>query len=183
MQVLADFTDALRALFAHPGHAALLATMALAAFLDARTLRIPNWLTLAGVVAALAFHTVPGVPGALGWTAPVAGVALALALLVPLWILRVMGAGDVKLMAVVGAFLGPANLIPALLFSFVAAGLLAIAWAVRSRTLGRLGANLRFVAMCLHAVQPAASAGRIPYAVGACAGTALFLLARQRGLF
>lgn len=165
------------------GDAVLVALLVLAAVLDVRTLRIPNWLTLTGFAAAVLFH-LSGAAGALGWWAPLSGAALALALLLPLWMLRVMGAGDVKLMGVVGAFLGPAGLVPALLFTCVAAGVLALAWAARRGVIGQLAPNLRFVATCLFASPGRApSVGSFPYAVGICAGTVAYLAARYAGLF
>ncbi len=81
-----------------------------------------------GLAAALALRALPGpdpvLPGLAG-----AGIALAFGL--PLFALRGLGGGDVKLLAAVGAFLGPGRLITALLAAGVAGGVLAVAVALR----------------------------------------------------
>ncbi|MEG0884092.1 MAG: prepilin peptidase, partial [Janthinobacterium sp.] len=75
---------------------------------DMRSRRIPNGLVFGGALAALLLHAVltPGA-GGLGLPAALGGLALGLALLLPMYMLRALGAGDVKLMAMVGAFIGP----------------------------------------------------------------------------
>ncbi|MCL5743868.1 MAG: prepilin peptidase [Acidobacteria bacterium] len=83
----------------------LLAARVLAAGIyDIRYRRIPNWLVLTGLLAGLALN------GFLfGWGGlrmSLVGFAVAFAVYFPLWILRGMGAGDVKLMAAVGALVG-----------------------------------------------------------------------------
>ncbi len=50
---------------------------------------------------------VSSLPGALGLWKALAGLGLGLLIMLPLYMLRALGAGDVKLMAMVGAFLGP----------------------------------------------------------------------------
>ncbi len=85
----------------------LILLVAFAAIFDLRFRRIPNWLNLSGLILgfglnALFFHT----HGAL---AAAQGMLLATAVYLPLYLLRGMGAGDVKLMAAVGALVGPAN--------------------------------------------------------------------------
>ena len=71
---------------------------------DLRTSRIPNLLTFSAAAAGLAWH-------AFGGWAPLAsalgGLALGLLLFLPIYLLRGMGAGDVKLLAALGAWLGP----------------------------------------------------------------------------
>ena len=75
-----------------------------ACIFDLRTRRIPNALTLGGAVGAcvyaLAFH------GVRGLTMSLAGWAAGLAIFLPFFLLRGLGAGDVKLMACLGAWLG-----------------------------------------------------------------------------
>jgi prepilin peptidase CpaA len=64
------------------------------------------------------------------------GFALGLALMLPGHAIGATGAGDVKLMAAVGAIVGPALVVSAFLFTAIAGGVLAVAVAVRRRRLG-----------------------------------------------
>ena len=108
-----------------------------ATVIDMRTRRIPNELTaaIAGVGVGLA---AAGTSGISVW-ASMAGFALGLALMMPGHALGATGAGDVKLMAAVGAVVGPSMVVTAFLFTAIAGGVLALAVAVRRR---RLGATL-----------------------------------------
>ncbi len=87
--------------------------LVVAAVIDGRELRVPNWLTFPFALAGLAFAALPG---GLGLPAALAGLALGLVLLLPLYAVGGMGAGDVKLLAGVGAWIGPGLVVP----SFVA---------------------------------------------------------------
>src|SRR3954466_2040420 len=77
-----------------------------AAGYDIRYRRIPNWLVLAGIVTGFAWNVFSSGWSGLGHAA--AGFGLGLALYFPLYLLRARGAGDVKLLAAVGAIVGPA---------------------------------------------------------------------------
>ncbi len=77
----------------------------LAGWVDFRTRKIPNWLTVPALVLGIGMHTV--VAGWSGAIASLEGAGLALVVLLPLVLLRGLGAGDWKLMGAVGAFLGP----------------------------------------------------------------------------
>ncbi len=92
---------------------------------DLRHRRIPNWLTLPTLGAALVFAHVTG--GWAGTAAAAGGAGVAFGLLFPLFLFRVMGAGDVKALMVLGAFWGPAALVGSLWWMLVAGGLVAIA--------------------------------------------------------
>jgi prepilin peptidase CpaA len=83
----------------------LLLVVVIAGIYDAKYRRIPNWLTLSGLVLGLGLHTyVEGLPGLL---LSLKGFGLATVIYFTLYLLRGMGAGDVKLMAAVGSILGP----------------------------------------------------------------------------
>ena len=77
----------------------------LACITDLRARRIPNVLTFGATIGALVFHLV--VAGVGGLAESAGGWMLGAALFFPMFALRGMGAGDVKLLAAVGAWLGP----------------------------------------------------------------------------
>src|SRR5919197_5677105 len=82
----------------------LMAVLAVASVTDLRTRRIPNALTFSTVALGLVLNGV--FFGLDGLRDSASGAGLGLGLLFPLFMLRWMGAGDVKLMAVVGALKG-----------------------------------------------------------------------------
>jgi prepilin peptidase CpaA len=172
----------------------LCALLIVAAVIDYRSHRIPNWLTAGGALIALvsqAFGSIalatPPSPGFLG---SLSGLALGLAILLPLYVLRVTGAGDVKLMAMVGAYLGFWQTLPALLFVFVAGGVAAIFVALAQHAFVRmlhnaLDALVGIVLLAGAGVRPdtrlstGRSVGRLPFAVCICAGTLAYLAVRE----
>jgi prepilin peptidase CpaA len=103
--------------------AAAIVVASVACWTDLRTRRIPNLLTLCAAAAGFAFHCLPGGNGPLsalaGW---LAGVLL----FSPLFLLRGMGAGDLKLLGALGAWLGPAMAVWIGVWSAVAGGVLAV---------------------------------------------------------
>lgn len=112
----------------------------LAAVFDLRERRIPNWLTVSGVVAGLALQAwLGGLPG-LGQ----AGLGLGLALLIhlPLFALRALGGGDVKLMAAIGALAGPKDFVVIFVFNALLGGALALAVVIGKGRLRQTAANL-----------------------------------------
>ncbi|MEA4855184.1 MAG: A24 family peptidase [Solidesulfovibrio sp.] len=108
-----------------------------AAVADLRTRRIPNRITFPAMALLLAVH------GAFSGLAGLGDSALGLAggfliFLIP-HMLKVLGAGDVKLMAVVGAGLGAGAVVTAVLFTSVAGGLQFLLWLAWLRLAGRAG--------------------------------------------
>jgi len=116
---------------------------AAAGWSDWRFRRIPNWLTVPGLVLGVAVNSlVWGWPGA---KAALLGAILGLALLLPFVMIRSLGAGDWKLVGALGAFLGPQHLIVVLLGAILVAGVMAavlVIWHKRVRqtthNLGRM---------------------------------------------
>ncbi len=107
---------------------AFVAILVAAAVLDLRTGRIPNKLTLGGLIAGLLLRAFDGIePLAHG----VLGAGLALLIALPFFAVRALGGGDVKLLIVVGAFMGEGRLVGALLLIGVLGGLIALVEAVR----------------------------------------------------
>jgi prepilin peptidase CpaA len=97
----------------------------IAAWTDWRSRRIPNWLTVPGLLLGVILNVVFG--GWIGLKASLLGVGLGLALLLPFVLLRSLGAGDWKLAGAIGAFVGPGALVDLLLGSVFVAGLMALA--------------------------------------------------------
>ncbi len=106
-----------------------------AAIIDGRQLRVPNWLTFHFVLGGLAFAAWTGGREHLIWS--LAGIGVGLISLLPLYAIGGMGAGDVKLMAGVGAWLGPALTLWAFVSSALVGGLLGGAMILASGNLIR----------------------------------------------
>lgn len=86
---------------------ALLAIVLVAGIYDLRFRRIPNWLNLSGIILGVGMNTF--LFEAHGLAAAMLGLLCALLVYLPLYLIRGMGAGDVKLMAAVGSIAGPQN--------------------------------------------------------------------------
>lgn len=170
------------------GTVVLVLLLVTAALIDVRQHRIPNALVFPGAAIALLLACLPG--GSLaGW---LSGVAVGLAMGLPLYWLHAMGAGDVKLMAMVGAFLGAGDMFAAAIVTFVVGGLLGIVAVARRRAFAQLGANLKQIATGgmldaasgMPALQaPVQSVGVQPYGVAIAAGTILYLVLLKGGVF
>jgi prepilin peptidase CpaA len=124
--------------------------LALACITDLRTRRIPNVLTLSAAGLALLFHLVTGGPSAAGWS--VAGWIVGALLFLPIFALRGMGGGDVKLLAAVGAWLGPTQVAVAALATSVAGGVIAIVVALGYGYLKQAFSNLYLLLLHFHVV-------------------------------
>lgn len=189
MEDLAAIAELLQMLVTDPGTGALIALLAAAAVIDCRTMRIPNWLTVSGMVYGLLYNATHATSTTAGLATAAGGAVTGLALFLPLYLIRVLGAGDVKLMVAIGAFLGALATLKAAVFVFVAGGIAALAFAASRRALGRMAHNLRAAVEGM--LLPAAggwraaaampSVGKLPYGLSICAGTLTFLVARQLG--
>lgn len=103
---------------------------------DVRALRIPNWLTFGGLAVALALGWADGGLSGLGRAAAGAGLAIGV-LFVP-FVLRWIGAGDVKAVAALGALWRADPIIPVIFWMFTSGGVLSIALLVARGELGDL---------------------------------------------
>ena len=104
-----------------------------AGVLDWRYRRIPNWLTVSGLVAGIGVNT--ALFGWAGMKAALLGAALGLGLLLPFVLLRSLGAGDWKLAGALGACLGPRQLVTVLMGTVLVAGVMALAVVIWKRRL------------------------------------------------
>lgn len=108
-----------------------LVLVGIAAVLDHRSQRIPNWLSYGGLMLALCLLGFSD--GTKGLQFALSGAAVGGGILLPLWLLGGLAAGDVKLMTAVGAFLGPAAAVFATAATLIAGGLLGAAWLIRQK--------------------------------------------------
>jgi prepilin peptidase CpaA len=114
-----------------------------AAVFDVREHRIPNWLTYPGIVLGLVLRGLllrGGLFGLKGLGSAVAGLLLAGGVMLLFYVVRAMGAGDVKLMAAVGSLVGPEHAVVVLLATAICGGVMGIVYAIYR---GRMGATIR----------------------------------------
>jgi prepilin peptidase CpaA len=166
----------------------LLLLVLLAAINDLVSRRIPNYLLLAGWLSVVPLQLMSAAPaGALA--ASLGGGLTGFAIFLPLYLLRGMAAGDVKLMATVGAFVGPADAFSIAVLSWCAGGVMALLIIVAK---GRVRAAFANVGDLLRpllmraARMPAAdqpmrqpSVGSMPYGLAIGLGTVAVLLGRH----
>ena len=112
------------------------ATVVAGAAVDVRQKRIPNLITFPAMLALIIIHgAFSGLPGL---TEALLGLVGGFIIFLIPHLFRVLGAGDVKLMAAVGAGLGPSALLTVFLFTSVAGGVQSLAWLAAKR-LSRTG--------------------------------------------
>ncbi|MDD5329653.1 MAG: A24 family peptidase [Sulfuricella sp.] len=183
--------EILSILFSDARISLLLGLLLAAALTDSIHYRIPNLLVFPGAAFGLFYNAV--FSGGLGLVGALEGMGMGLALLLPFYLLRAMGAGDVKLMAMTGAFLGPWDTLGAALGTFLAGGVLALLITLRAKAIGRMFRNIKtmFVGSFfklamgeLPAVEaPAVSAGKLPYGAAIALGTSGFIVLHGFGFF
>jgi prepilin peptidase CpaA len=162
----------------------LVALLLIACGFDLAQRRIPNRLLLCGLLCTLVLHLLAGLPLAL-LTTVLAGFALGLLMFLPLYLTGAMAAGDVKLVATVGAFCGPVLTFQIGLATYCCGGVLGLA-IVLARGKGRaaavnLSALLRPLWLRMLGIPavveplPSPSVGSMPYALAIALGTFLIL--------
>ena len=120
------------------GLAVLLAL--LAGWTDWRSRRIPNWLTIPGLLIGLTVNTLAG--GWLGLKIALLGAGLGLLVLLPFVLVRSLGAGDWKLAGALGAFVGREAMLDLLMISVFIAGVMALGLVIYKRRLGQTFRNI-----------------------------------------
>lgn len=193
-------TEASLSLVVWGGRLYVFGLLALAAWLDWRERRIPNVICVALLGSGLGWHALAvggdglfalSLAGSLGISASAIGALAAFVGLFPLYLVRALGAGDVKLAAGIGAWVGWQALLPWALLVMIAGGVLALAWMVNGRRRARVFFNLRLMATQTFIEGPraaiagfdqqAAADDRLPYAWAILGGTAAFALAQYQG--
>lgn len=175
-----------------PRTAVLFALLVIASVSDYRSYRIPNWLTFGGAAFALVYTTVIAVSPPTAFWQAFGGLFLGFLIMLPAYALGVMGAGDVKLMAMVGAFLGIHETLQAVLFAFIVGGIAALGFALLKGKLGLMLRNAKAAVFGMMAstfagfrpdgrIESSQSIGKLPYGVCISIGTMGYVLSRQLG--
>lgn len=147
--------------------------------------KIPNLFLLLAWCAVLTLHLADIAPLAAIGTA-LGGAFVGLALFLPLYVARGMAAGDVKLMATVGLFLGPVETVQTCILTWCAGGVMALVMILFTRRWSDAYVNLRSLLLPMLRIAPTAqpgvmarpSVGSMPYGL-AIAVTTLWLLAQR----
>jgi len=158
----------------------LLVCVVAATVIDVRMRRIPNLLTAA--MAAIGIGMAATGASGVSLAAAALGIVVGFALMLPGHALGATGAGDVKLMAAVGAIVGPVIALKAFLFTGVAGGVIAILVAVRRRrlaaTLAATGHMVAAPADTPGLVRSAGAGSRFAYGPAIAIGSVLAALAK-----
>ena len=101
-----------------------LTVAAIACVWDLKSARIPNWLTFTAAAVAIVFHTFAPEGSGLGVAAR--GLVIGLAVFFPVFALRAMGAGDIKLLGALGAWLGGKAVLFVAIYASIAGAVLAL---------------------------------------------------------
>jgi prepilin peptidase CpaA len=167
------------------------AVLATAVVTDLRTRRIPNVLVLFGIALGFFFQIVTPEGnglfarywGAIGPLQGLYGLLAGLGLLLPLYALRAMGAGDVKLLGMLGVWFGPGPMVGVFVFTLLAGGMLALGVALWNGALRQAIGNIRYMVTDTvvrvtaggsgQLTQPVRTSGRLPYALALAVGAAL----------
>jgi prepilin peptidase CpaA len=166
----------------------LLAAVMAAAVHDLAVRKIPNRLIWCGLLCASVLHLASPAPFTLV-SMGLAGFAVGLLLFLPLYWVRGMAAGDVKLMAMVGAFTGPMLALEIGLATFCIGGLMALAIVIAKGRLAQTFINLRALLRPLlmrlvgmpyvKEEMPGGSVGNMPYGLAIASATYLLLWFRH----
>lgn len=170
--------------------AVLVPAMLYASWSDFRRHRVPNWLNGSILLAGLVFQM--SLAGWSGLATGMAGAGVGFALLFVFWMMRAMGAGDVKFMAAIGAWLGPAMTFQAVLAGGLIGGVLAAAMILHQRNWLQTYMNLGVVMRKVGSVKTAfgeygsvrelsRGGSKMPYAIPLTIGTLFVLVSNFTG--
>jgi len=151
---------------------------------DIRSRRIPNWLSLSAFLAGLILH---GQVGRAGLVNALLGCGMALLIYVPLFAIKALGAGDVKLMAALGTILGPIPWLWVFVATCLVGGALAAAAAVARKNLRVTIRNTFHLFQCLTRLEspagkhpelsvPQAGSSTMPHALPIAVAACLYVV-------
>jgi prepilin peptidase CpaA len=173
----------------------LFVSLGFAGVIDLRSRRIPNSLTLALACAGLLQSMLlPPRAGGIGLGGSAAGLAVGLLVPFVFFAINALGAGDVKLLAAVGAWVGAQPILIIMLVAAIFGGVLAVVQGLMQRRLALVVGNTALLAMNLINVRRFGVAkiaamntkeptlkNALPYGVAIAVATALFITARAAG--
>ena len=158
--------------------ATVVAGTATGAAIDLWTRRVPNPLTMGLATVGVVFAACGISNLTLG--ASLLGLALGLVLMLPGHMIGATGAGDVKLFAAAGAFIGPRHMLTAFLYTAIAGGVIAIGISLWRRRLRQtVGDTARLIATAganAPAIESPLENNRFAYAPAIAVGTMLAVL-------
>ena len=178
---------------------ALIGIVAAICVSDARERRIPNKLVLAGLVLALIWNSFAPLgygifdqytPGGVGFTASALGALAVFVFFFALYALRIMGAGDVKLMAFFGALFGGLAVIDFTVTVFLCGGVLALSRMFDAKRRTQVLNNLKLITLD-RIVSPTGrdqvfdpdndTAERLPFALAICGAAVVVAVSQMTG--
>jgi prepilin peptidase CpaA len=162
------------------------ACVSVGAIVDIFTRRIPNWLTVPGICLGLGLNM--AYAGLEGLVQALLGMSAGFFLLFFVYLLGGMGAGDVKLLSAVGAFVGPTLVFYSFIWMALSGGVLAVFLILHKRAFSQTFANLKSLlfSWLFRNPEPGAAISlqnpsllKLPYGVAIAIGTVLGLSVRQ----
>jgi len=165
-----------------------IAVAAIAGWIDWRSRRIPNWLTVPALILGIAVNLAVG--GLSAGRDSLLGAALGLGLLLPFVLIRSLGAGDWKLVGALGAVLGPHGLISVLFATVLIAGIMAVVLIIYKRRVRQTLANLWHMVASMLALRlpgPAVSLDnpeslKVPFGVAVALAVVAYVVAERWGI-
>jgi prepilin peptidase CpaA len=159
----------------------------IAGWIDWRSRRIPNWLTVPGFLIGVSVNVLAG--GWAGLKTSLLGAGLGLLVLLPFVFLRSLGAGDWKLAGALGTFVGLKDMPNLLMGSVLVAGVMALGLVIYKRRFKETLRNIaRLLASMLSLRMPGAEVSldnpqslKVPYGVALALTTLLFGIGKMWG--
>lgn len=153
------------------------ATVISAAVIDYRRRLIPNVITFAAMLAGLVLHGLHS--GWSGFTFALTGLAVGGGLLLVFYLIGGMGAGDVKLLAAVGALVGAEKVFAVFVLTVIAGGVMALGQIARHSALKNICSRIKNFVVTLSVKNHfrvddslnAAATHTLPYGVAIAIGT------------